>query len=319
MTYPIAVISKDPVLYIYWTLTDFCNFRCNYCPPFLHSGEYHKGISQGFPTDEQITSFVDKLERMSKDRQINVVLSGGEPTLHPMLPYIVSRLRDKCFLAVTSNGTRGDEFWKDVLPLSSVQISLHPEFTKANKINSLSRVIRDSGTPLSYNLSCDPNNWDNVMALYNALDDEFKQFVQPKVLNRIGVQGELSRATYEYTEEQSKWMSDTLIQFRWTGANSKANVSNSRMVFSDGSVVSANRFGIITLNEWHDFNGWKCRAGSESISVTYSGKVFAGICRSKYLGSIDDFELFNDYIICEQKRCVCPSDIKVNKVRIHNA
>jgi MoaA/NifB/PqqE/SkfB family radical SAM enzyme len=182
--YPVAVSCEEPELYVYWTLTDFCNFSCNYCPSFLHSGEYHKGVSQGFPTDDQIIAFVDKLEGLAKTRRLEVVLSGGEPTLHPMLPYIVSRLRDKCFLAITSNGSRGNDFWEKLLPISAVQLSIHPEFTKANKINSLSRIIVDSGTLLTYNLSCDPNNWEKMMELYDALEDEFKEFVVPKILQR---------------------------------------------------------------------------------------------------------------------------------------
>jgi MoaA/NifB/PqqE/SkfB family radical SAM enzyme len=315
MVYPVAVACENPELYIYWQLTDFCNFRCNYCPPFLHNGDHHKARLPGFPTDEEIIAFLDRLEEFSKTRKINVALSGGEPTLHPMLPYIVSRLRDKCFLSITSNGTRGDDFWKEILPISSVQLSLHPEFTKANKINSLSKIVRESGTPINYNLSCDPANWDNMMTLYNEIDDEFKPLIQPKLLNRIGVKGELAHTTYDYNEDQYEWMEKTLKSFRWDGANTKENIAKARMIFSDGSVISANKLGIITLNEWHDFKGWKCSAGSESICVTYSGKVFSGICRSIFLGKIDNFKLYEEYIICPQKRCVCPSDIRVNKRR----
>jgi organic radical activating enzyme len=210
---PVAVFCKEPELFVYWTLTDFCNFSCNYCPSFLHSGEYHKGISQGFPTDEQIIAFVDKLEELAKTRRLDVVLSGGEPTLHPMLPYIISRLRDKCVLCITTNGSRGNDFWKSILPISAVQLSLHPEFTKSNKVNSLSRIIIDSGTNLRYNLSCDPNNWEKAMALYDGLDDEFKPLVTPKVLQQWEKNDKINRTTYSYTKEQSDWITINLEKY----------------------------------------------------------------------------------------------------------
>ena len=307
---PIAVFCKDPELSVYWTLTDFCNFSCNYCPAFLHSGEYHKGISKGFPTDEQIVSFVDKLEELSRTRKLEITLSGGEPTLHPMLPYIIDRLRGKCTMCITSNGSRGNDWWETILPVSSVQLSLHPEFTKPYKINSLSRLIVDSGTILRYNLSCDPNNWEKVLALYDALDDEFKLFVTPRVLQQWGSQVEIKRESYLYSEEQSAWIANTTKKHRSTNIE---NMSSSKMFFSDGSSLPAHKMGTIALNEWNDFKGWKCYAGSQSINATYSGDVFAGVCGSKFLGKIDRFELFDEYIICDRHRCTCLPDIRANK------
>jgi organic radical activating enzyme len=309
--YPVAVFCKEPKLSVYWMLTDFCNFSCNYCPSFLHSGKYHKGISQGFPTDEQIISFLDKLEDISKTRKLMITLSGGEPTLHPMLPYIISRLRDKCELALTTNGSRGDDFWKEILPIAAVQLSLHPEFTKSSKVNSISRIIVDSGTALRYNLSCDPNNWEKMMALYNALDDEFKPLVTPRVLQQWG--GEINRTSYTYTKEQSEWISDTIKKYRSINKESDAG---SKLIFSDRSIISANKIGTIISNEWHNFKGWKCNVGSESINTTYSGDVFAGVCGSKFLGKIDSFELFDEYIICDRHRCTCLSDIGANKQKV---
>jgi organic radical activating enzyme len=310
---PIAVSCKEPELAVYWMLTDFCNFSCNYCPDFLHSGKYHKGISQGFPTDDMITSFVDKLEELARNQKINLVLSGGEPTLHPMLPYIVSKLRDKCTLCITTNGSRGNDFWKTILPISGVQLSLHPEFTKSSKVNSLSKIIIDSGTRLRYNLSCDANNWEKVMGLYNSLDDEFKPFVSPKVLQKWNL-GSQMRTTYRYTKEQYDWILDTLKKYEEYEINKEKEIRpTSKMFFSDGSFISANEMGKITLNDWHNFEGWKCHVGSESINVSYSGDVFAGVCGSKFLGKIDNFELSDDYIICPRNRCTCPADIRANK------
>jgi MoaA/NifB/PqqE/SkfB family radical SAM enzyme len=324
MKRPVAVVNEKPQLSIYWTLTDFCNFSCNYCPPFLHSGEHHRGILPGFPADEEIIAFLDRLEDIAKQRNVLMIISGGEPTLHPMMPYIIKRLREiNCYTGITTNGSKGSEFWKDILPVSCVSISLHPEFTKPDKINRISKVIVDSGSDLNYNLSCDPDNWEKTIALYEAIDDQFKPLIIPKVLNRYVSPIWLNkgkyedRSTYDYTPEQKEWMNSRLSRKSFLKAKSLSDISEqfeSRMVFTDGTAISANRLGHITINDWHNFEGWRCKAGNESLSVHFSGKVYAGVCKSKCLGTISDFELFDDYIICPQKRCICPVDIRVNKM-----
>jgi MoaA/NifB/PqqE/SkfB family radical SAM enzyme len=321
MKKPIAVFCKEPQVSIYWTLTDFCNFRCNYCPEFLHSGDFHKGRREGFPSEQQINSFLDKLDSLAVTKKLIVILSGGEPTLHPMFSYIVNRLKAiNCFVAVNTNGTRDVDFWEDLLPLSSISISLHPEYSKIDKINRISRLIVDSGTPINYNLSCDPNNWDNTVALFESLDDDFKKYVQPKILNLIGAGGDLDRATYQYTSEQSAWIEKINVERPFSAKKGPLTTAfpgsgEVHLIFSDGSSVNANRLAYITMNELHDFEGWRCKAGSESINVHYSGRVFAGVCKAKHLGRIDNFELFEDDIICPRKRCVCPTDLRVNKRR----
>ena len=121
--------------HIYWTLTDFCNFKCNYCPGFLHSGNYHNGRSSGFPSDDNIRTFLYNLEHeWLQGKKLFMGLGGGEPTLHPMFAEIVERCEAMGIVNVTTNGSRSIDWWQSLKTLpTQVIISLHPEFTtKAN-------------------------------------------------------------------------------------------------------------------------------------------------------------------------------------------
>lgn len=312
MKRPIAVVQTVPTFEIYWTLTDFCNFKCNYCNPILHSGDFHQNRKVGFPTQQEIETFLDNIgKKYLKGRQLVVRLSGGEPTLHPMIVDIVARLKEyNGWLGITTNGSKPEDFWKQILPLDEVTISIHPEFTNIDRINRISKVILNSGSRLGYNLSCDPNNWDNVIALYNSLDDELKQYVNPKVLNRINVKDENYKLNYDYEPYQKEWINEIIQKkINWE----KDPINSSFLLFSDGSKISARSVGRITLNNWHAMKGWSCNVGIDSVSVSFSGDAYAGICHSQKLGRIDSFELLQEPIVCKISRCICPGDLRVSK------
>jgi organic radical activating enzyme len=283
----------------------------------LHSGDYHLKRKLGFPTEKEIELFLNNLEeKYLKGRKLNVQLSGGEPTLHPMITFITQRLKEhNGYIGITTNGSKSIEFWKQILPIGNVTISLHPEYTKIDKINKLSRVIVDSGTKIDYNLSGDPKNWDRVMDLYDQLDDEFKPFVNPKVLNHIDLDGSIDRRNYEYEPYQEEWMRDkTKNQKR---RSNFVEITPSHLLFSDGTRLNTKSLAEITLNNWHNMKGWICNVGSESINIHYSGYVFAGVCKVKKLGRIDDFNLLSETVICPKERCICPADLRSNKRNIH--
>ena len=91
--FPIKIQGDRSTFFIYWKLTDFCNFRCNYCPPELHSSTYAKNKKPGYPTDTEITTFLENLKNQHlRDRKLNLILSGGEPTFHPLFPLICTTM-----------------------------------------------------------------------------------------------------------------------------------------------------------------------------------------------------------------------------------
>jgi organic radical activating enzyme len=314
MKQPIKILQTSPAVSIYWLLTDFCNFKCNYCPEDLHSGKYATGVTPGVVTDDQIKKFVSRLNSDEfADKRLNIRLGGGEPTLHPMFPYIVKELRSPTtYVGVTTNGSRGIDWWKEILPLDHITISLHPEFTKIDKINELAEVILASGTSLMFNLSCDPNNWSAVQDLYSKLDDSLKKFVAPVMLNTFG----LVRSFFPYTDEQLAWirsLTNTAAVPESELAPGSKKFTDSIIYFDDGSKESFS-LANTTVNGWNRFKGWNCSVGSQGLMIRFDGNVMAGLCKSTRLGTIDDFQLGKD-IECPFEYCACPLDIKANKIK----
>lgn len=81
--------------------TQGCNFQC----PFCHNGSLlppEPKVCQLMP-EKQIFDFLER-----RRRYLNaVVVSGGEPTIHPDLPELLERIKELGYLAkVDTNGSR---------------------------------------------------------------------------------------------------------------------------------------------------------------------------------------------------------------------
>jgi len=308
----IEIKNSTDHFFIYWQLTDFCNFKCNYCPKFLNSGDFAKNIKPGFPTDQEITNFCKNLiNEHLQGRELFLVLSGGEPTLHPLFPKIVYELKPYGRITVVTNGSRSKEWWQglDSLP-HDVNISLHPEFTKIDKINENGLYFLENNLALQFNLSCDPMFWDDTVDLYNKLDKSLKPFVIPKILNDLAG----DRSNYQYTAEQTAWMAN--VQ-KFSAENKLRKLDDNFPVtmiyYSDGTSKILNNVYQLMINNNHIYTNWKCSAGSTGINVNFSGQVFAGICKQQQLGRLDQFKLLTEFVECDKEACVCPSDLRLTK------
>lgn len=313
----IIEIKQQPALFhIYWTLTDFCNFRCNYCPPHLHSGHFQSGKAPGFPTDEQITAFLDLLiKEYLPGKQLSLSLGGGEPTLHPMFPTIIERMSPFGETSVTTNGGRGIEWWQSLPKLPDrVVISLHHEFTKLDKINEISHFLVNAGVNLTYNLSCDPGNWNDAVSMYEGLDDDLKCYVQPKVLNYIGG----TRGTYPYTKEQNEWI--RAIQQKFVKNHNLKSKRQIRLlptvIYEDKSSQKITNLAELTLNNQHIYTGWECHAGQNTFNIHFDGIVYSSVCKQIAMCHLSEFKPLTEPFICKAYACVCPSDLIASKKKI---
>jgi organic radical activating enzyme len=300
-------------LFVYWTLTDQCNYKCNYCPPFLHSGNFARSIKPGFPTDNEIETFLENLVSTHlKDRKLSLVLSGGEPTIHPMFSKIIDRVGEYGFTSVTTNGSRSVDWWANLPRLPThLTVSLHHEFTNVQKVNELCKFLIEKDKRFFLNLMCDPKNWEDTIAIYDQLDDDLKLHVQPKVLNFLST----TRDRREYTEEQEQFIKHVQSQYNsfFTSLPPLEMGDDAVMMLDSGEIRPLESLAELTMKRQNTFHKWKCSAGSDGIHVGFDGNVWAGICKSKYLGRIDKFDLLDDYLECPNQYCACPGDVRLNK------
>jgi MoaA/NifB/PqqE/SkfB family radical SAM enzyme len=317
----VKIYNTVDFLSVYWKLTDYCNFSCSYCPSYLHSGDYAAARKPGYPTDSEITACVATLKDIASTsgKKVIVSIAGGEPTTHTMLEYIVDQLATCCAVTVVTNGSRPVAWWDKLTRLPhAVTISLHPGFTKIDKISVLADYLISKNVGVYFNLSCDPDHWSDVIAMYNSLSVDLKRLVRPKVLQKTNEYNTSLEYTLEYTQEQWNWINTT-----WQKNEIKFELSDvrldTRVVFADGheSRLSAVNF---YENDLNTHLAWRCAAGSESISISYDGYVTAAICSIKRLGRLDNFTLLPDLLFCTKRRCACPADHMLTKIspRIKN-
>ena len=297
-------LNKD--IFVYWVLTDFCNQHCTYCKPELNLGAC--AASNKFPSDSDIDTFVDRLLMIQQatDRRLVVDISGGEPTLHSKCGDIIERLHDYSVLIMNTNGTRNVRWWQSLSKLPHLVIlSLHPEYydSKKLRINELCDFLYNNGVAIQFNLMCQPERWDTVMEIVDDIDDRFRSFIVPKILQ---YQNTVERQLYPYTIDQLNFIktypTKLETKFSW----------DCRTVYSDNTIIPTAP-NTIMAESMHYFHNWKCSAGSQGISVYADGEVRAGICNVKSLGHISNFNLLDEYITCPRPNCICPGDIFLNK------
>jgi len=308
--YPIKIQGDKNTLIVYWQLTDFCNYKCSYCPEFLHAGTYATKKLQGFPTDEEIFKFLSDLKtKHLKGRKLWLILSGGEPILHPLFPEIVNQLVSYGKICITTNGSRSLNWWKGLEHLpQEFTISLHPEFTKIDKINELSNYLLEKDVDLFFNLSCDQLRWEEVKALYNNLDDHLKNKVWPKVLNNLHID---TSPMFNLDKDQSEWITE-INRTTYLNIRNRTEQNPYKVIYSNGKDEPVNIAKLIS-QELNMFKNWKCSAGHDGIKVNFDGFVYAGICRHECLGRLDNFELLSEYVTCKFDYCGCNGDLRIDK------
>lgn len=304
----IEIKKAIETLYIYWTITDFCNFRCSYCPDELHSGNFAQGRIGGFPSDSDIESFIDAIiNKHLQGRFLNLCISGGEPTLHPMFKTVIERMAPHGSIEVVTNGSRDVAWWKKlpVLP-DKVTISLHPEFSKLEKISEVGLFLLDNKIDLMFNLMCDPENWDWVTSVKELLDVCLHPHINAKILTDHKNK-ETDGKPFEYYEDQLAFIKREQSTIK--NSDSRKQVY---AVYEDGTSSSFSAFDLVN-NKQNSFTGWACSAGSEGLRVNFDGSVRAGICSVKNLGRVKDFTPAPEAIICPKAYCKTAGDINLSK------
>ena len=304
----IRIENTNNHLYVYWIMTDFCNHACSYCPSNLHSGKFHNNPNF---TREDVINFARKLANIAvnTNKKILLGLAGGEPTLYEPLPEIIEILKPHSIIEILTNGSRNVSWWQSlpVLP-DKVIISLHPEYydKKKLRIDELAKFLINNNIILQFNLMCRPSMWDISMGMIEDIEEQYRSLVIPKL---IQAQNLSERLLYSYSQEQ--------LDFIKSYPTKVPNISGITPVYahySDGSSESINGNLLMARNE-HYFQGWRCSVGINSICVDASGFVTAGLCREKHLGSLKDFNMLDDYLVCSRPSCVCPGDIHISKYK----
>lgn len=302
--------AKNTVV-VNWCLLNSCNYKCSYCPEFLHSGTSKK------PDFEKILNFCINIIENYNDKNIYFEFTGGEVTYWKHFSYLVDCLKsyNKVYVGVISNGSNTLQWWDRIKnKLDHACLSFQPEYSnKEHYINLIKLINNHMRTHI--NLMLHPDYFDLCLEVVDELTKDVSDIsiaLQPLLVDFQDVM-------YKYTNKQLEIIDN---QFELYG--SKVKWTKNRPIFrgsmkatGQNKVVnsSAHRFISDGINHW---KGWKCYAGVEQIVIDMDGCVWRGWCKEGgMLGNIDKYiKLPTNPIICNRDFCHCNFDIMCTKEKI---
>lgn len=124
-------------LYLRLSVTDACNFRCQYCRPVLETIEHEDGSLLSFPE-------IVRLVGWCYDRGCRKVrLTGGEPLLRPRMPELVRSLKfhyPHLDLSLSTNGLNLTPVAKELQEAGLDRINISLDTLDRNKFKDLTGV-----------------------------------------------------------------------------------------------------------------------------------------------------------------------------------
>lgn len=290
----IKVDKKENTKCIDIELTDRCNYRCTYCRPTGWRG----GTNLEY---DQLVNFLEKVME-DKNQQYNVVLSGGEPTVHPRIIDVLKYLHDRgIHVTLVSNGSRRLEWWKknlryiDKLVFSyQINSAILEEFIEKIKFITRHRKIQ-------INLSMIPERFDECLQIAEELKKVQNLTIVLKALKNKKIK---PRRLYNYTEEQMNIMSNAVESIE-TPTIKDRNVPVVSYYFDDGTVEDIPSYKVIT-KKLNQYKGWTCWKGIDSIRIRCDGDLYLAVCDLTYDITYDNIN--NDQFSPPEKPCTCEHD-----------
>lgn len=278
-----------------WEISNKCNYSCWYCPEYLHSG------TDGWPDLEKSLDFFEILS--SRNKNVDISLIGGEPTLWPKLTEFLKRLPENVRAEVVTNGSRTIAWWERTKPyLDKVVFTFHPNTAREEHVFSVAKMLDLSGVETHVLLMLDPPHEDRLHDLAAKLKDNGIEYQFKAIFPNFGPN------MMDYTQEQK----DTIVKDRFSVKRNKPTTKPSKVIIDGGPTIVASTLLVEKANR---FQGFSCLVGSKRFHITYEKKIFAGSCFSKYLGTLYDPVILDEPIICPKEICNCLDDIRVTKWR----
>lgn len=164
--------------YLRLSITDVCNFRCNYCLPNGYQPEAHK---PNFITLDEIVRLTNTFATLGMEK---IRLTGGEPTLRKDFLAIVEHIRQCDLIKTIALTTNGYRMAKDVAKwkqagLDSINVSvdsLDPKmFYRITGVDKFAEIMR--GIDRAFECGYKKVKVNSVL-MKNLNDRDFEQFLQ---------------------------------------------------------------------------------------------------------------------------------------------
>lgn len=123
--------------YIMWAFGRKCNFDCSYCDDVSHSK-----LDSDLVALEAIQKVKEYAKKFRQGKPISWSITGGEPTINKFFLDFVKELSDLGdTITVATNGSASNEYYTELAKYANINISVHFEFLKAEKLKRVTEAI----------------------------------------------------------------------------------------------------------------------------------------------------------------------------------
>ena len=293
---------KDPAknnwFLVSWTLSNKCNYRCEYCPDILHNG------STGQPQWSTVKRFVQNFNL--KDKKICYRLSGGEPTYWKHFIDLAELVKEEGHkFTFVSNGSQSPEYFKKIAPYTDgMMLSYHKAY--ANPEHFI-KIINESKIETVINMMLLPSDFEEIFALAQKIySSTARASIVPKVIVDKTSSENITNEVMTYTEAQKQLIKD----WPFSRKVNDEELHRGAMMLND-EVVNAND---LILQDKNKFSGWNCWAGLHGVNIDMWGNMYRADCQfGGAIGNLERYKLPKEKILCGKERCSCLSDIFIRK------
>ena len=290
-------ITKKDWFLVSWTLSNKCNYRCEYCPDILHNG------STGQPKWETVKNFVEKLK---VPKTMCYRISGGEPTYWKHFIDLAKLVKKQGhYFSFVTNGSQRVKYYKEISNYTDgFIISYHPQYAD---VEHFIEVANSVDCPVAVHLMMVPEKFNELESISKQLYEGSDNLtVEPKVIVDKTSQEHVTNEVTVYTPEQK----DLINNWKYKREFDFSNLHRGELLLNN-SVVTANE---ILLQEKNMFSGWKCWAGIDGVNVDMWGNLYRADCQfGGALGNLERYKLPTEPIVCGKSVCSCLSDIFIRK------
>ena len=274
-----AFSPKNDYLWVTWSILLECNYSCRYC----HVKS--KGISNKSIIDKTI-SFLNSAPQKEKE----VTLFGGEPTIHPLLFYIIENLYFCKKVHIFTNLSCSNNDLKKLVDNNiSFSISYHSDIIKPEYfLNKLKTLLDFNGNIDFINvMMVDGKEKENEEVLSFCRDNKIKHRLLP-IWQEGGKVNWIQSMIYSRRTDVIP-IRDTIV----------VKQNKNKYILSEQECISLNM---------DKFKNYYCYAGVRSLYIDHNGNVYR--CQADMRSNIKFCTVYDKYPLlkvykCQHETCTC--------------
>jgi MoaA/NifB/PqqE/SkfB family radical SAM enzyme len=289
-------------LIVQWNLGNTCNYACEYCPSYLHSGKIQ------WPELSLIKDTLIKIKNNFPDKVIRLEFLGGEVTLYNHFIELMKFCKEHNFNStILSNGSRTIRYWEELSPyLDRILLTFHAEEADQTHFsNVIDSLVKNKIEPIIHIAMIKDKFWE-LVSYKNQLTTNFPNVIIDSILmmdklgllNYNGYYYDYDNAQIEYVKQQEFHSMSYIVEY------------------DNGEMREVSLIDVREQN-LNNFSGFTCGTSLSIIVINFNGYVSTSLCnqRPKINVHTEDINQIFVPIICATGKCLNPSDIRIMKIK----